>query len=177
MSRAPIPDWSRCQLPEIVYTASMPCDGCGANASGDRLSLTVEGQHLCRMCFGSYQAAKADKRARAADVYRRCRCGAVLSPIGETTIEPYYESADGTNGNLEYVFQPRKYHCSTCAAAFTVRHGVITAIPVVFIAITALMARAATSSDQRVAAVGIVVVLAVIVVWEVAKRLRYPRVR
>lgn len=139
---------------------------------GSRLSLTAEGQSLCPTCYGTYQAAKADQRARANEVFRRCRCGAVLSPHGDTTIRPYHDG----EADLSYYFQPSLYSCSQCGRKFRFVHPVTLAIFLVGLAYGAVGTWIHDGPDRGWTLLGLAMVGGLLS-REIAKHWRYPRVR
>jgi len=149
----------------------MLCEGCGADVDPAQLTFTEPGQQLCRRCYGTYLAAVADKRARAHAAYRRCTCGEVLAPAG---VAPK-AVADGKL-NLEYFFQPDRYSCSACGAAFELRHDAIVGIVAfIFLVFVIGMVTVGRSEDRLVWAV-LLLLMAVWIGWQVSQRLRYPRV-
>lgn len=145
------------------------CDACHQPVLDGQLSMNAEGQRLCRTCFGSYQSAKADQRARANDVFRRCRCGAVLSPFGDTTIQPSHN----VEANVGYIFQPSLYSCSRCGRRFRVAHPVMIAIHAVFVAFMVAVA----GTVGGIWSLLVLVLLSGPFVFAISKRVRYPRVR
>lgn len=109
------------------YNPLVPCDACNAEVERETLQLTLEGQALCRQCYGIYSSQRATLRARSHDVYRRCTCGTVLPPIGDPEITPWAHD-NRSELQLDFFFQPRKYECGSCGTSFRVMHEVMVSL-------------------------------------------------
>jgi hypothetical protein len=154
----------------------MACDQCGARVRDDLLSLDHDGRYLCRPCLGSYLVAAADRQARKAEIFRRCSCGAVLSPVGDMSIDPSYHGDDGVLTSIEHVLKPRRYSCPKCRKSFTVRHGVVIAQVLPYLLIGWFLFG---SDDNGIRLIGAIVevVAMTMFAWLIAPRVRFPRVR
>lgn len=144
------------------------CNACQAPVAGGELQLTPAGQWLCRRCHATYESMAATRRARRAEVARRCACGNVVSPMGS-------EERD-ENGHY-YLFQSSVYACSRCGTEYRTHHPVMVATLVA--GVSAVVAALRRASDEGEFVLGYVVLLIVAscVGYEVYKWFRYPQVR
>lgn len=159
-------------MPGAVPTGGVgECQSCGESVAQSELALSERGDWLCRRCHAEYRSLVLTDEAHRAEVHRRCRCGAVLAPIGEDP--PAYS---GGELNLEFFFQPHSFVCSRCARTFSERHPVITLL---FAGVGVLMGLAglSVSGEKRVFTLAFAAAPLAYAAYDVMKRLRHPRIR
>ena len=150
----------------------MLCEACQTEVSPEGLEYTPEGQALCRPCRVAYLSRVAEQDALASGEYRRCRCGALLSPTGDPSATPYLGPGEL---DLGYFFQSDVYECDSCGTNFKVQHGVMVSLLVtVFGGFSYLAARA--GRDVFVAWLVLLIPMAAILGYDIYCRIRYPRV-
>lgn len=152
----------------------MSCDACRSQVKRETLHITKEGQALCQQCYGTYLSSLASLKARAHEVYRRCSCGAVLAPMGDTSVTPHLDGAR-SNLNLDFFFQPRKCECDSCGASFRVQH-VVMSLVIIAVLGAFLYPLLRAKGDEVVGGLVLLAGFAAIIGHDVYCRLRYPRV-
>jgi hypothetical protein len=158
-----------------MTNVSVRCESCTTEVHPTQLQLSLDGQWLCRTCHGHYMALQATRQARRAAVFRRCRCGSVLAPMGDSEIKPVQE-----NGvNLEFVFQPSVYRCP-CGVQLRTDHAAILCLfALAGVLFTGAAYAVAASGKRADDAIGLAVVgvgFLGYVVHKVIVLARYPRV-
>jgi hypothetical protein len=150
------------------------CQACTKHAPEDTFTYTAEGQKLCRGCHAEYLSQKATKTVRREEEFRRCPiCGKVMTPtVIMSTDSPNNESTLPT-------VQARRYNCP-CGYQITIKSQIAFVLFALFAGVAAFATgRAWHTGDPEQLVVGAIAVLVTgpILLWEVQKRWRNPRVR
>ena len=151
----------------------MPCDACRAEVSRETLHLTAEGQALCRQCYGTYLSRRATLNARAHEVYRRCGCGAVVSPTADP---PTTLFVNDKQSEVDAFFRPRSYDCGSCGRSFGVLHPLVPSLGIVAILCSCFYALARSAHDEGVSWLLVLLGFLPVVAYDAYCRIRHPRV-